>query len=164
VQDTVGAADYDELRQGVDDPLQIGEFLLQLHGGKIGPLPHGIEQSMPSSPCLSRSAPHVELVNLGAPVIYTTNCDDLIESTFRALGMPVDVVALADDVVQAGPDCTHVIKFHGTSDTRAPWCSANLRFSTASHSSRPSTSNSAPTCWFELRCSSAMATETRGFG
>ena len=113
VQETEGAVAYDELRRLADDPLQIGEYLVQLEGGEIGPLRHAIEQSLPASASLTASAPHVELVNLGAPVIYTTNCDDLIESAFRTLGVPAHVVALADDVATCGADRTQVVKYYG---------------------------------------------------
>jgi hypothetical protein len=112
VQESGIAFDDDELDQ-VDNPLQVGEYVLQRHGGKIGPLRHAIEQSVRMSVDPRRSAPHVELVNLGAAVTYTTNCDDLVESTFRALGAPVHVVALAEDVAGAGPGQTEVVKYHG---------------------------------------------------
>ncbi len=52
-------------------------------------------------------------MNLGAGQIYTTNYDDLIESTYRGLGLPISPVVLAKDVALADTDRTQVVKYHG---------------------------------------------------
>ena len=46
----------------------------------------------------------VELVNLGSQQIYTTNYDDLIENTYRELGLPVDAIVLPKDIALANPE------------------------------------------------------------
>lgn len=94
------------------DNLQIAEYLYLKAFQKIGPLRHEIEKLMPSVDS-TQSGPHVELVNLGAPQIYTTNYDDLIESGFRALDVPVNVITLPRDVATARADVTQVVKYHG---------------------------------------------------
>jgi len=97
-----------------DDYLQIAEYLFIKSDRRIGPLRHVIEQGFNQnsiSPILSGA--HVELVNLGAPQIYTTNYDDLIESTYRDLGLPFSVVALPKDVASVNDSRTQIIKYHG---------------------------------------------------
>ncbi len=54
----------------------------------------------------------MELVNLGAPQIYTTNYDDLIERCLRGLGELVEVVALPKDVATSMGKKTQVVKYH----------------------------------------------------
>ncbi len=94
------------------DPLQIAEYLYQRSYKAIGPLRHIIEGALPAKDA-TLSAAHVELVNLGARQIYTTNYDDLIEGTFDSLGVPVSRVTLPRDVATARQDITQVIKYHG---------------------------------------------------
>ena len=96
-----------------NDPLQIAEYYLLLSDKNIGPIRHAIEQAlkMEKSPILSGA--HVELVNLGAPYVYTTNFDDLIEQTYRDLGVPFEVVALPKDVATASEGKTQIVKYHG---------------------------------------------------
>ncbi len=74
---------------------------------------HVLERGLPEGSDPTLSPAHVELVNLGAPQIYTTNYDDLIETTHRSLGLPVNVVALGKDVAAAGQQITQVVKYHG---------------------------------------------------
>jgi hypothetical protein len=105
---------YDEIREFAhQDNLQIAEFLYLRSHRQIGPLRHIIERSMPAALKPSMSGVHVELVNLRAPQIYTTNYDDLIEQTYRELELPVSVVTLPRDVTPASADTTQVIKYHG---------------------------------------------------
>jgi hypothetical protein len=59
------------------------------------------------------SSCHVELLNLGCPQVYTTNYDDLIESTYHRLQVPADVIVLPKNVATAMGKRTQVIKFHG---------------------------------------------------
>jgi hypothetical protein len=96
-----------------NDPLQIAEYYLLMTDRNIGPLRYAIEQAFTQETKPILSGPHVELVNLGAPHIYTTNFDDLIEVTFRQLGLPVEVVALPKDVATSSEGKTQVIKYHG---------------------------------------------------
>jgi hypothetical protein len=105
---------YGDIREACnDDPLQIAEYLFLVSGEQIGPLRHLMSgQLRPSEPVLQSSA-HIELVNLGAPQVYTTNFDELIEQTYRALNEPVEVVALPRDVATSHGEGTQVVKYHG---------------------------------------------------
>jgi hypothetical protein len=94
--------DYPSVRDACNrDPLQIAEYLLLVSGDRIGPLRHSLANQMRTVKPLVASGAHVELVNLGAPQVYTTNYDDIIEHTYRSLGRPVEVVALPRDVAKA---------------------------------------------------------------
>jgi hypothetical protein len=112
--ETEGSLSYGELDALTNsDPLQIAEYLYLKSDARIGPLRHTIEQMMPSGLRPELSAAHVELVNIGAGQIYTTNYDDLIEETYRRLGLEVQKVALAKDVALAQTDVPQVVKYHG---------------------------------------------------
>jgi hypothetical protein len=95
------------------DNLQIAEYLYLVAGETIGPIRHGMSMSLQSEKPLLESTPHVELANLGAPYVYTTNFDDLIEKTYRELGLKVDVVALPRDMALGHADRTEIVKYHG---------------------------------------------------
>ncbi|WP_270886528.1 SIR2 family protein [Pedococcus sp. 5OH_020] len=96
------------------DFLQIAEYLYIKSDRRIGPLRHVIEQGMVGRDIRpATSTPHVELANLGAPQIYTTNYDDMLEKTYRALGLSFSVVALPKDVAQVNTRDTQIIKYHG---------------------------------------------------
>lgn len=109
-----GAVSYDEIAEATNnDFLQIAEYLYLKCDRQIGPIRHQLENSLAftSSPVLSPA--HVELVNLGAKQIYTTNYDELIESTLRALGIQFDSVILPKDIAIAHSDRLQVVKYHG---------------------------------------------------
>lgn len=107
--------DYNAIRGFAnDDYLQIAEYLYIKSDRRIGPLRHVIERGVlgtNSNPALSTA--HVELANLGAPQIYTTNYDDLLERTYRTLELPYSVVALPKDVARISTKDTQIIKYHG---------------------------------------------------
>jgi hypothetical protein len=108
------AIPYDEIKKCCNgDPLQIAEYFFLKSDRSIGPLRHriSVELQNGTSPLLSPA--HIELVNLGAPQIYTTNYDDMIESTFRGLDVPVNVVALPKHVATSDTRKTQVVKYHG---------------------------------------------------
>ena len=105
---------FDEILQMTNgDYLQVAEYLYIKSDKRIGPLRHVIEGLLGAIQDPVKSAAHVELVNLGAPQVYTTNYDDLIERTYRGLGIPVSVVALPKDVANSDYDRTQVVKYHG---------------------------------------------------
>lgn len=108
------ALSYDEIADACgNDNLQIAEYLYLIAGESIGPIRHGLSTALQSSTPLLKSTPHVELANLGAPHVYTTNFDDLIEKTYRELGLQVDVIALPRDMALSHADRTEVVKYHG---------------------------------------------------
>lgn len=96
-----------------EDFLQIAEYYLLMAGAKIGPIRHLLEKYLQvrDSPVLSTV--HVELLNLGAPQIYTTNYDDLIERTFQELKQPVEVIAIPRDLATSTGVRSQVVKYHG---------------------------------------------------
>jgi len=109
-----GALPYEEIRAYTNgDPLQAAEYLFLKSYRRMGPIRHAIEQSLQSGTAPVLSGPHVELVNLGCPQIYTTNYDDYIEDTFRVLDLPVNVITLPRDVATARNDVTQIVKYHG---------------------------------------------------
>ena len=96
------------------DPLQIAEYLLLIAPGKhIGPLRQSLSEQLRLTSSPIASSCHIELVNLGAARIYTTNYDESIERTLRVLGEPVEVIALPQDVAAAHGEATEVVKYHG---------------------------------------------------
>jgi hypothetical protein len=95
------------------DNLQIAEYLYLIGGESIGPIRHALSTALQSTRPMVDSTPHIELTNLGAPYVYTTNFDDLIEKTYRELGLPVDVVAVPRDMALTHGDRTEVVKYHG---------------------------------------------------
>jgi hypothetical protein len=95
------------------DPLQIAEYYFIKSDRSIGPIRHAISRQLDSDTDPLSSGAHVEMANLGAPQIYTTNYDDLIELTFKRLHQPVEVIALPKHVATALGAKTQVIKYHG---------------------------------------------------
>lgn len=96
-----------------NDYLQIAEYYFLKCDEKIGPIRNAISKSLhlDFNPILSPA--HVELINLGAPQIYTTNYDDLIEKTFVKLGLHCKVVAIPKDIALADGSVSQVVKYHG---------------------------------------------------
>ncbi len=106
--------DFDALyHDASEDFLRVAEYLYLRAGSNIGPLRLSISHALSVRRSLCSSTPHVELVNLGAPQVYTTNFDDGIEETYRELGQPMEVVSLPRDVAVADPQQTQIIKYHG---------------------------------------------------
>jgi hypothetical protein len=59
------------------------------------------------------SEPHRCLVELDFPVIYTTNYDSLLECAFASAHKPFSKVVGVQDLAEATPGHTEIIKFHG---------------------------------------------------
>ncbi|MFT2712582.1 SIR2 family protein [Clavibacter sp. Sh2126] len=112
---TEGAASFDEILESTNgDLLQVAEYLFLRHDKQIGPIRHLIERKFSGTEYNTLlSGPHVELVNLGAGQIYTTNYDDIVEQTYRGLHLSVTPVILPKDVALANSKKTQVIKYHG---------------------------------------------------
>jgi hypothetical protein len=113
-EETENSLPYAELKQHTNgDFLQMAEYLYLKSDGRIGPLRHVIEKSLVATADPIGSPAHVELANLGTSQIYTTNYDDLIETTFRSLRVPCNVIALPKDVALADSERTQIVKYHG---------------------------------------------------
>lgn len=114
IAETDPKLDFKQLVQDAsDDYLRVAEYLYLRAGSNIGPLRLSVSHALTLSGPLATSTPHVELVNLGAPQVYTTNFDDAIEATYRELQQPMEVVSLPRDVAVADPHQTQIVKYHG---------------------------------------------------
>lgn len=67
----------------------------------------------PKNLSVESSEAHSDIVDLGFPVIYTTNYDSWIERAFAARGKPFRKIVRVADLAQTEPDETEIIKFHG---------------------------------------------------
>ncbi|HEU0133151.1 MAG TPA: SIR2 family protein [Mycobacteriales bacterium] len=107
--------EFDDLCDLCDNNfLQVAEYLFIKSGSMIGPLRQRISEALRTETDPLLSTCHVELVNLGAPQVYTTNYDDLIERTFRRAGILTDLVALPRHLaLGTGGNRTQIVKYHG---------------------------------------------------
>lgn len=98
------------------DLLRVAEYLKIINGNEIGPIRSEIEKLCNSySIDISISDPHLHLVSLGAPIIYTTNYDNLIEEAFKYTSQPYSQVVTTRDIVKnVTKDSTQIVKFHGS--------------------------------------------------
>lgn len=105
---------YDKVRQScLDDHLRIAEYYYIKNEKNIGPIRHSLSRQLINEYNPLHSGAHVELVNLGAQQIYTTNYDDLIENTYKKLNLPYQVVALPMHIAVATDNKTQIVKYHG---------------------------------------------------
>jgi len=95
------------------DYLQVAEFY-KLRKGSIGELRSWMDRNWSvTDEKLQNSKVHKQIVDLGFPLIYTTNYDNNLERAFELHGRTVSKVASVVDIADAKNDRTHVIKFHG---------------------------------------------------
>lgn len=113
-KDEHGLSTEEILRLGNNDPLRIAEFLFILKDRRIGPLRRAIESEFSKADVdVLKSDIHINLVNLNAPLIYTTNYDDLIERAHRAMEVPFQKIVLVKDFIPRKKDAVEIVKFHG---------------------------------------------------
>ncbi len=113
-EEIVSPISYEEVKAHCNaDMLQIAEYYLLISDGRIGPMRHAISTALQITTNPLISGQHIELVNLGAAQIYTTNFDESIEKTFRALKQPVEVVSLPKHLALSSDAKTQVVKYHG---------------------------------------------------
>jgi hypothetical protein len=94
--------------------LQLAEYYVATTGS-IGPLRSVMDKAFnPRDEDIARSRSHTALVEMGLPLIYTTNYDEIIERAFELKGRPCHSIANIGDIVRAPRNATHVVKFHGT--------------------------------------------------
>ena len=95
------------------DYLQVAEFY-KLRKGSIGDLRSWMDRNWSvSDEQLRESRVHKQIVELGFPLIYTTNYDNNLERAFQLHGQEVSKVASVADIADAKVDRPHVVKFHG---------------------------------------------------
>lgn len=108
-----GAGDFDQVSKSCgDDPLRIAEFILIKSGGNIGPISFAIGEAL-RVPDPFISSAHIDLANLNASTVYTTNFDRLIEATFDLLGLAAVTCCNARDLALASTGQPQIVKFHG---------------------------------------------------
>ena len=73
----------------------------------------------PTDAAIKDSRSHRALVNMGLPIIYTTNYDRIIERAFELNGVPSHTISSIDDIAMAPAKATQIVKFHGTFDNDA---------------------------------------------
>lgn len=95
------------------DFLQVAEFY-KLRKGTIGDLRSWMDRNWSvSDEKLRESRVHKQIVDLGFPLIYTTNYDNNLERAFQLHGQQVSKIASVVDIADAKGDRPHVVKFHG---------------------------------------------------
>ena len=94
--------------------LQLAEYYVASKGS-IGPLRSVMDKAFnPVDAQIAKSRAHSALVEMGLPLIYTTNYDEIIERAFELRGRDCHTIANIDDIATAPSKGTHVVKFHGT--------------------------------------------------
>lgn len=88
---------------------------------RIGPLRSWMDRLWhPDSIEIKKSEVHRLIVELGFPIVYTTNFDRWLERAYEAYERPVHKIASVGDLVKAKPgNATEIIKFHGDFDDDA---------------------------------------------
>jgi hypothetical protein len=96
------------------DPQTLAEFYV-LQTGSIGPLRSwmDVKWHRDAAEKVRRSEIHRLIVELGFPVIYTTNYDRYLELAHEAHGVPYAKVANLGEMSAPPPGVTQIVKFHG---------------------------------------------------
>jgi len=89
----------------------------RIQQGSIGPLRSWMDRtwSVPEEQVRASKA-HRLIVELGFPIIYTTNYDTNLEVAFRLHGREYVKISNARDISKATEGVTQIIKFHGDFD------------------------------------------------
>ncbi|WP_377109866.1 SIR2 family NAD-dependent protein deacylase [Rubellimicrobium aerolatum] len=92
----------------------------RIRHGSIGPLRSWMDREWKVSEERVRdSRIHQLIVELGFPLIYTTNYDRNLEVAFESHGRPFAKIANERDLTFAGSEDTQIVKFHGDFDDDA---------------------------------------------
>jgi hypothetical protein len=124
----LGTPSWDEMtahmagRLGVDpaefakfgDPQTLAEYYA-LETGSLGPLRSwmDVEWHRDAAEKVRGSEIHRLIVELGFPVIYTTNYDRYLELAYEAHGVPYAKIATLGEMTTGPPGVTQIVKFHG---------------------------------------------------
>jgi hypothetical protein len=86
----------------------------RIQHGSIGPLRSWMDRKWSvAEERVRESAVHRLIVEVGFPIIYTTNYDNNLEVAFRLHGRDYVKVANARDLAKMGNGVTEIVKFHG---------------------------------------------------
>ena len=103
------------IRPGLDYP-QLAEYY-KLQNGSVGPLRSWMDRNWNTpEEALKSSEIHKRIVELSFPYIYTTNYDRNFERSFELADVKYSRIVSVLDIVNALPDRTHIVKFHGDFD------------------------------------------------
>jgi len=95
------------------DFLQIAEYYYLKNNG-LGPLRSKLDRIFNDDQIdISDSRPHILLSDLKAPIIYTTNWDNLIERAYDHNGVTYNKIVTINDITDAKSDRPDIIKYHG---------------------------------------------------
>jgi hypothetical protein len=96
------------------DPQTLAEFFA-LEAGSLGPLRSwmDVEWHRDAAEKVRGSAVHRLIVELGFPVVYTTNYDRYLELAHDAHGVPYTKVANIGDLSRTRPGVAQIVKLHG---------------------------------------------------
>lgn len=96
------------------DPQTLAEYYL-LQTGSLGPLRSwmDVEWHRDAAEKVRGSDIHRLIVELGFPVVYTTNYDRYLELAHEAHGVPFTKVANIGEMTRTVPGVTQIVKFHG---------------------------------------------------
>ena len=108
---------YDpEIFNRLGDFQTLAEYYVLEHGG-VGPLRSKLDLAWhPESVDLGRSRVHQAIVELEAPLIYTTNWDRWLERSFERAERAFQKVVSVKDLPREVPGVTQIVKFHGDFD------------------------------------------------
>lgn len=106
--------------EGMHGGYQMLAEYYRLKRGGIGPLRSWLDRNWRVDPeRIAASELHRLIVDLGFPVIYTTNYDRNLETAFEVLKRPFAKISNAKEIAGATAGITHIIKYHGDFDDDA---------------------------------------------
>jgi SIR2-like domain len=113
-----------ELSGKAVDAMQFGHQMLaeyyRLKKGGIGPLRSWLDRNWKVAEDRVAASPlHRLVVELGFPVIYTTNYDRNLEKAYEVHGKPYFKITNARNLASAPDGCTQIVKYHGDLDDDA---------------------------------------------
>jgi hypothetical protein len=96
------------------DPQTLAEYYV-LQSGSIGPLRSwmDVKWHRDAAEKVRHSEIHRLIVELGFPVIYTTNYDRYLELAYESHGVPYTKIANLGEMSAPPPGVTQIVKFHG---------------------------------------------------
>ncbi|MGL5867976.1 SIR2 family NAD-dependent protein deacylase [Clostridium chrysemydis] len=99
------------------DNLSLAEYYC-LEKGTIGPLRSWMDREWHVDDCVLRESRIHELIcKLNFPIIYTTNYDRSLESSFRVFGCPFEKIIGVEDLYNISNEKAQIIKLHGDFDS-----------------------------------------------
>jgi len=113
IQQLASELHYDpEIFSSQGDYLTLAEYFL-IEKGTIGPLRSWLDRTWHEGRDIAKSEVHRLIVELGFPIIYTTNYDAFLERAYKHYGAPYVKIANVGDLIGLRPGATQIVKFHG---------------------------------------------------